>query len=60
MSDKVDKEHLKELKEMVKERKPNQKEEEVLAIFCQRHGLTMETCRLYYDQLKKSSENKKK
>ena len=58
MSDKLDKEHMQELREMVKEKKPNQPVEEVLSVFCQRHGLSMETCRIYYRQLSKEDKVK--
>jgi hypothetical protein len=58
MSDKLDKEHMQELREMVKEKKPNQPVEEVLSVFCQRHGLSMETCRIYYRQLSKEGKVK--
>jgi hypothetical protein len=60
MSDKLDKEHQQELKQMVEERKTNQPVEEVLSVFCQRHGVSMDTCRVYYNQLVKKGEIKEK
>ena len=61
MSDKFDKKHkIQELKDMIKNRKPSEPVEEVLAIYCQRHGVTMNTCRIYYDQLVKKGEIKEK
>ena len=45
---------------MVKKRKHNEPVEEVLSVFCQRHGLSMDTCRGYYNQLIKSGEVKEK
>ncbi len=60
MSDKLSKNHVQELKEMVKEKKPNEPVEEVLAIFCQRHGLSMDTCNLYYNELVKEGKIKEK
>jgi predicted solute-binding protein len=60
MSDKISKEHEQELLEMVKEKKKNQSAENVLSVFCQRHGLSLETCRLYYDELVAKGEIKKK
>ncbi len=57
----VDEKHAKEaLKEMIKDRKPNQQVEEVLAIFCQRYSLTMAACRTFYDDLVKKGEIKEK
>jgi hypothetical protein len=44
MSDKFVRDHLDELKQMVKDKKHNQPVEEVLAVFCQRHGTSMDTC----------------
>ena len=41
MSDKLDKHKMQELKEMVKDKDPNQPVEELLAIFCSRHGLSI-------------------
>ena len=41
--------HLSELKEMIQETK--EPKEKVLAVFCQRHGVSMDQCRAYYDQL---------
>ena len=60
MSDKISKEHEQELLEMVKEKKRNQSAENVLSVFCQRHGLSLEACRLYYDELVAKGEIKEK
>lgn len=61
MSDKFDKQHkIQELKDMIKNRKPGEPVEEVLTIYCQRHGISMDTCRVYYDQLVKKGEIKEK
>ena len=54
------KDHMTELKEMVEKKKPNEPVEKVLAVFCQRHGLSMETCRDYYSKLVKKGEVKEK
>jgi len=57
----VDEKHSKDdLKEMIAQRKPGQPIEEVLAIFCQRYGLTMDACRNYYDELVQKGEIKEK
>ena len=51
MSDKLDKHNMDLLKEMVNERKPDKPVEEVLAVFCQRQGVSMDACRVYYKKL---------
>jgi len=55
----VDKEHsLKALKEMINDREKSTPIEEVLTIFCERYGLTMEACRSYHDMLVEKGEIK--
>ncbi len=57
----VDEKHSKEtLKEMIKQRKPGEPVEEVLATFCQRYSIDMETCRSLYDELVEKGEIKEK
>jgi hypothetical protein len=57
----VDKEHsLEALGEMIDGRKKGQPVEEILAIFCQRYGLTMDACRTYYDELVEKGKIKEK
>jgi hypothetical protein len=58
MSDKIQNEHMQELREMVKDKKPSEPVDEVIAVFCQRHGISMDTCRLYYNQLVKEGKIK--
>jgi len=60
MSDKLDKHNIDLLKEMVNERKPGEPVEEVLAVFCQRQGVSMGTCRVYYKKLVDKGEIKEK
>lgn len=60
MSDKQDKHKMALLKEMVSEKKPNQPVEEVLSTFCQRQGVSMGTCRVYYKKLVEKGEIKEK
>jgi len=61
MSGEFDKKHkIQELKEMVQERKHGESVETVLGVFCERNGLSMDSCRVYYDQLVKKGEIKKK
>jgi hypothetical protein len=60
MSDKLDKHKIQELREMIKEKNPDQPVEKVLAIFCERHGLTSGTCRYYYNLLIENGDIKEK
>ena len=61
MSEEFDKKHrIQELKEMIQGRKRGESVEQVLEVFCQRNGLSMDACRVYYDQLVKKGEIKKK
>jgi hypothetical protein len=45
---------------MVKEKDPKQSTEELLAIFCSRHGLSSGTCKYYYNILVESGDIKEK
>lgn len=57
MSDKKDVEHnIKELREMLKEKDPKTPIGEVFTIFCERHSLSPEKCRFYYNII--TNENK--
>ena len=59
MSDEFDKKHkAQELKDMIKD--PGESVEEVLVIYCHRHGMSVDECRVYYDQLVKKGEIKEK
>lgn len=60
MSDKMDKHMFKELKEMVQNKAPSDPVEKVLSIFCERHGLSINSCRHYYNLLLESGEIKEK
>jgi hypothetical protein len=60
MSDKTDKHMIQELKEKLKEKKPDEPVEKTLTIFCERTGISMDTCRLYYKQLVEKGEVKEK
>lgn len=60
MSDKLDKHKIQELREMVKEKAPDQPVEKVLGVFCERHGLTSGTCRYYYNLLVENGDIKEK
>ncbi|MEM3000068.1 MAG: hypothetical protein QXV09_03460 [Candidatus Bathyarchaeia archaeon] len=58
MSKKGDKHHIEELKEMIQEKKPDEPVEKVLVKFCERHGVSMDTCRVYYKRLVKEGKVK--
>lgn len=60
MSDKLDKHKIQELREMVKEKSSDQPVEKVLAVFCERHSVTMSTCRYYYNLLVEKGDIKEK
>jgi len=60
MSDKPDKHKIEELRQIVKEKDPQQPIEELLAIFCSRHGLSTGSCRYYYNILVQSGDIKEK
>jgi hypothetical protein len=57
---KMDKKHIEELKEMILEKKPKEPVEKVLVRFCERHGLSLDTCRIYYDRMVEKGEIKEK
>jgi hypothetical protein len=56
MSEEKDKHHLAELKEMILEKKPKESVEKVLVKFCERHGVSIDTCRVYYNRLLEKGE----
>ena len=60
MSDKTDKHMIQELKEKIKERKPGEPVEKILTVFCERTGISMDSCRVYYKQLVEKGEIKEK
>jgi len=60
MSEKLDKHKIQELREMVKEKRPDQPVEKILAVFCERHSLSMGACRYYYNALVENGDIKEK
>ncbi len=60
MAEKMPKEKIQELKEMIRERKRTESVEKVLVNFCSRHAVSMTTCKKYYDLLIESGEIKEK
>jgi ribosomal protein L20A (L18A) len=55
---KMDRQHIEELKEMIREKKTDEQVEKVLVRFCARHGVSLETCRIYYRNLIEKGETK--
>ena len=51
------KHYVEELKEMLQESK--EPKDEVLAVFCERHGISMDECRKYYAEVTSKQETKK-
>lgn len=60
MGEKMDKKHVEELKEMIREKKPEEPVEKVLVRFCERHAVSLDTCRIHYDRLVEKGEIKEK
>jgi len=60
MDEKTDKEHIEELKEMIKEKESKEPVEKVLVKFCERHGVSLDTCRIYYRRLVDKGEIEEK
>jgi hypothetical protein len=59
MAENMPKEKVKELKEMIQEKKPDEPVEKVLVNFCSRHAVSMKTCKKYYDRMVEKGEVKK-
>ena len=57
MGEKLDKKHAKEeLKEMIRENRKKEPVDKIMALFCHRHGVSMNTCKKYYDQMVANGE----
>jgi hypothetical protein len=56
----MDRHHIKELKEMIREKAPEEPVEKVLAKFCERHGVSLDTCRKYYERFVTEGKVKEK
>ena len=56
---KMPKEEIQELKEMIKEKTPDEPVEKVLVNFCERHAVSLKTCRKYYERLVEEGEVEK-
>jgi len=55
---KGEKHYLEELKQQLQE--SNEPKEKVLTVFCHRHGISMDQCKKYYDQLSSKGELEEK
>ena len=60
MAENMDKQHIRELKQMIQEKKTEEQVEKVLVKFCARHGVSLDTCRIYYRRLVEKGEIKEK
>jgi predicted transcriptional regulator len=60
MGEKMDKQHIEELKAMIQEKKTEESVEKVLVKFCTRHGVSLDTCRIHYNRLVEKGEIKEK
>ena len=58
IAEKMPKEKIQELKQMLNEKKPDEPVEKVLVNFCERHAVTLGTCRKYYERLVENGEVK--
>ena len=59
IAEKMPKEKIQELKDMINEKNPDEPVEKVLVNFCERHAITLGTCRKYYTRLVEKGEVKK-
>jgi hypothetical protein len=59
IAEKMPKEKIQELKEMLKEKTPDEPVEKVLVNFCERHAVSLGTCRKYYERMVEKGEVKK-
>ena len=60
MEEKAKQEKIQKLKEMVQDKEPDETVEQVLVKFCARSGVSLDTCREYYQHLVESGEIKEK
>ena len=60
MPEEMDKQHIKELKQMIQDKKTEEPVENVLVKFCARHGVSLDTCQIHYRRLVEKGEIKEK
>ena len=58
MAEKMPKEKIQELKEMIHEKEPGEPVEKVLAKFCERHAVSLNACKRYYNRMVENGEVK--
>ncbi|HLN45334.1 MAG TPA: hypothetical protein VK209_06470 [Candidatus Sulfotelmatobacter sp.] len=51
IAERMPKEKIRELKEMIQQKPKDEPVEKVLVNFCERHAVTLGTCRKYYELL---------
>ncbi len=57
---KGEKHYVEELREMIEQQRGKKESvEKVFAVFCHRHGISMDECRKYYEKLEAEGEEKK-
>jgi hypothetical protein len=59
IAERMPKEKIQELKKMIEEKTPEEPVEKVLVNFCERHAVSMGTCRKYYQRMVENGEVKK-
>lgn len=59
IAERMPKEKIQELKEMIQQKPKDESVEKVLVNFCERHAVTLGTCRKYYERLVEKGEVKK-
>lgn len=59
IAEKMPKEKIQELKRMIEEKPRDEPVEKVLVDFCERHAVSLGTCRKYYERLIAKNEGKK-
>ncbi len=60
MAERMPREKVQELKDMISKKNSSEPVEKVLVNFCSRHAVSMETCKKYYDLMVKKGEIKEK
>ncbi len=58
IAERMPKEKIQELKDMIREKPAGESVEKVLVDFCERHAVSLGTCRKYYEQLVERGEVK--
>jgi hypothetical protein len=58
MEEKVKKNKIRKLKEMIRDKEADETVEQVLVKFCARSGVSLDACRKYYQHLVESGEIK--